>query len=113
MSRARARGDAEGGDEADHALAADGGGLGAAALARRDDERNDAVLGPPDVPQLRPRLEQDRAARQVDALEVRREAAEVVGLERGEQAVARGGVGRVHAREGTRPPTLLEPATMH
>ena len=104
---------AEDGEEADHALAADGGGLGGAALARRDDERDDAVLGPPDVPQLRVRLEQDRAARQVDALEVRREAAEVLGLERGEQAVARGGVGRVHGRERTRPRILVESATMH
>jgi len=65
-------GNAEGGDEADHTLAADGGGLGGGALERRDDKRDDAVLRPPDVLQLRVRLEQDRAARQVDALEVRR-----------------------------------------
>ena len=59
-----------------------------AAFGCRDDERDDAVLGPPDVPQLRVRLEQDRAARKLDALKVRCEAAEVVRLKGGEQAVA-------------------------
>ena len=80
-------GNAQGGDKADHALATNRGGLGAA-FGCRNDKRDDAVLGPPDVLQLRVRLEQDRAARKLDALKMRCQAAEIVRLKRGEQAVA-------------------------
>jgi hypothetical protein len=85
---------AEGLGQADRALAADGDRLGGAFLARGQRERDHAALGKPGVGQRPAGLEQHRAGLEVDSLEVRGEAAAVVGPERGEQAIVRDVIAR-------------------
>jgi hypothetical protein len=87
---------ARGGD-GHHALVADRAALGGAAPAHHDQYREHAALREPDMLGRVPLPDHDRAAFQRHALEVRGEAPEVLGLERREEAVARGGVVRVHA----------------